>query len=62
MARDQTQRPMTDEEIEALREEMRAQRSEIRADLAEHGVEISGWDTGEDEADPGTDREQADSD
>lgn len=52
MARDQSLRPVTDAELEELREEMRAQRSEIRADLAEQGVDVSGWETDDDEDDP----------
>lgn len=45
MARDRA--PVTDAEIEALREEMREQRSEIREDLAEDGVDVSGWSVGD---------------
>lgn len=42
MARD---RPVTDDEIEALREEMREQRAAIRADLQAAGVDVSEWST-----------------
>lgn len=41
MARDRE--PVTDDEIEALREGMRDRRSEIRDDLAEDGVDVSDW-------------------
>lgn len=60
MARDQSQRPMTDAEIETLREEMTEQRSEIRAFLDEQGVDVSEWAT--DEADLDAEPETADSD
>jgi len=57
MARDQE--PMTDAEIEALREEMRAQREQIRADLEEAGVDVSSWDSESDSA-ADSDHETAD--
>jgi GH25 family lysozyme M1 (1,4-beta-N-acetylmuramidase) len=44
MARDH---PVTDAEIDALREEMQAQREEIRADLEAAGVDVSSWDQDE---------------
>ena len=39
-------RPLTDAEIEALREEMRDQRGDIRTYLAIEGVDVSEWDDG----------------
>lgn len=42
MAWDQPE-PMTDEEIEALREEIDGQREEIREYLADEGVNVSDW-------------------
>lgn len=45
MARDN---PVTDAEIEAVREGMQAQREEIRADLEAAGVDVSSWDHDED--------------
>lgn len=56
MARDQ---PMTDAEIEALRDEMREQRGDIREYLDGEGVDVSGWD---DEPAPDADREPVESD
>ena len=47
MARDQSQRPLTDAEIEALREEMREQREDVREYLANEGVETSAPDDAE---------------
>lgn len=48
MARDQTRRPMTDAEIEELREEMEGQRGDIREALEEQGVDVAEWsDTNE---------------
>ena len=52
---------MTDAEIEQLREEMTEQRSDIREYLDEQGVDVSGWETDDDEADPDAEREPADS-
>lgn len=43
MARDQKRRPMTDAEIEELREAMRDQRIEILEDLEAKGVDVSSW-------------------
>jgi len=37
-------RPLTDAEIEALRERMRDQRGVIREYLASEGVDVSEWD------------------
>lgn len=48
MARDQD--PLTDEEIEALRDEMHEQRDEIREHLANEGVDVSAWDSEQPEA------------
>lgn len=45
MSRDQSLRPLTDEELEEFGEKLREQREEIRKDLAEHGVDVSGWET-----------------
>ena len=56
MARDQ---PMTDAEIEALRDEMREQREDVRDYLESEGVDVSDWD-GETVSD--ADREPAESD
>lgn len=42
MARDQE--PVTDAEIEAVRESMREQRDEIREYLEDEGVDVSTWD------------------
>lgn len=44
MARNESQQPMTDAEIEALREEMREQRGDIREFLESNGVDVSDWD------------------
>ena len=60
MARDQSLRPLTDEELEEFGEKLRWARSEIREYLAEQGVDVSEWAT--DEADSDADREAADSD
>lgn len=43
MARDQSRRPMTDVEIEKLREEMKGQREDVREALQEQGVDVSDW-------------------
>ena len=43
--------PMTDEEIEALREEIEDQREEIREYLESEGVDVSAWDGAEASAD-----------
>jgi hypothetical protein len=43
MARDQSRRPLTDAEIEELRDEMRSQQGDIRAALEEQGVDVSDW-------------------
>ena len=56
MARDQ---PITDAEIEALRDEIREQREDIRDCLESEGVDASDWD-GETVSD--ADREPAESD
>ena len=56
MARDQ---PITDAEIEALRDEIREQREQIREELKKAGVDVSDWDG---ETVPDADRETAESD
>jgi hypothetical protein len=56
MARNQ---PMTDAEIEGLRDEMREQRADIRDFLEGEGVDVSGWD---DNPVSDTDAEPAESD
>lgn len=63
MAQDRPDRPMTDAEIETLREEMREQRGEIREYLEGEDVDVSTWDNvaGDDPALEG-DRDAADSD
>lgn len=47
MARDQSRRPLTDAELEELREEMRSQRGDIREALEEQGVDVSDWNSEE---------------
>jgi len=42
MARDQTRRPVTDEELEEAREAMRERNEEIRSHLREQGVDLGG--------------------
>lgn len=44
MARNRPERPLTDAEIDRLREEMEDQRDEIRAYLEEQGVDVSSWE------------------
>lgn len=48
MARDQE--PLTDAEIEELREEMNEQREDIKDFLEDEGVDVSEWDGGQPEA------------
>lgn len=48
MARDQE--PLTDAEIEQLREEMNEQRQDIKSFLEDEGVDVTGWDEGQTEA------------
>lgn len=59
MARDRMRRPVTDANLEELREAMREQRSDIREELAERGVDVT-WSQTVDDADP--ERDAADSD
>lgn len=62
MARDQSQRPMTDAEIEDAREAILEQREDIREFLADEGVDVSGWGDEGDEPVPEPNRDAADSD
>lgn len=59
MARDQ---PLTDAEIDELREAMRGQRGEIQDYLESEGVDTSKWSTPPGEADSDPERDTADSD
>jgi len=54
MARDQTQRPVTDAELEGLREEICDQQGEIRDALAEEGVDVSSWSVPDEDDEDGT--------
>lgn len=59
MAREQ---PVTDAEIEALRDGMMEQRREIRDDLEAAGVDVSNWGDDPSHTTADSDREPADSD
>jgi len=53
MAQDQP-RPLTDAEIEDLREEMEEQREDIREFLEDNGVDVSSWSEAPTRADGGS--------